>query len=169
MTEIIQFFNHPFFIIVGGITTLSMFIGLLYVIFLVIKGIIPVWYRLGLGLSKRRIAIFAQKEFSSLNDLFLDSKIFANTIQIHKNNIKKAEKETLFVVHYSEFKNEMDDILKLTKDSTPLIIYAPQEEGFIDKDILKKINKNRNAVIVNFRGRLLNDVVTSLITTSYDK
>ena len=38
--------------------------------------------------------------------------------------------------------------------------------------LMKKMNDiaNRpNTVVVNFRGRLLNDILTSLITTSYDK
>ncbi len=166
---IINFFNHPFFIIVGGIATILMIIGFCYTSFLVIKGVFPVWYRLGIGLSKRKIAIFAEKEFNSLNNLFLDSKVFTDTIQIHKNDIKRAEKETLFVVHYKEFEDSISDIIKIKRDSTPLIIYAPQHEGYIKQSIMEEINKERNSVVVNFRGRLLNDVITSLITTSYDK
>ena len=169
MTEIINFFNHPFFIIVDGIATVLMIIGFCYTAFLIIKGVFPVWYRLGIGLSKRKIAVFAKDEYGSLDSMLTDSKIFTTTIQINKNDLKKAEKETIFLVHWKEFKDKIDDILLLKKDSTPLIIYAPQEEGFIDRDIMKKINSHRNSVVVNLRGRLLNDILTSLITTSYDK
>jgi hypothetical protein len=55
------------------------------------------------------------------------------------------------------------------KDGTALLIYAPQEEGFISKEDIAKINQHRNAIVVNFRGRLLNDIMISLITTSYEK
>lgn len=169
LQNIIEFFNHPFFIVIGGATTVLMIIGFCYTAFLVVKGVFPVWYRLGIGLSKRKIAVFAEDEYGSLDNMLTDSKIFTATIQIHKNDIKKAEKETVFLVHWNEFKDKIDDILLLKKDSTPLIIYAPQKEGFIDKDVMEKINSHRNSVVVNLRGRLLNDILTSLITTSYDK
>ena len=31
------------------------------------------------------------------------------------------------------------------------------------------LDKKRNVVVNNFRGRLLNDIVVSMITTSYEK
>jgi len=58
----------------------------------------------------------------------------------------------------------------MKKDSTPLIVYAPQNEGRIEpQEVIDEINQHRNSVIVNFRGRLLNDILTSMITTSYEK
>lgn len=172
MTTIINFFNHPFFIIVGGLTTILMIAGFLYTTYLVIKGIFPVWYRLGLGLSKRKIAIFASTEFESLKSMLVDSKIFEgkNVIQINKNDLNKAEKETIFLVHWKDYQEKIDDILALKKDSTALVVYAPQSEGRIEpQEKMDKINSHRNTVVVNFRGRLLNDILTSLITTSYDR
>lgn len=169
METIINFFNHPFFIIVGGSATILMIFGFFYTVFLVIKGVLPVWYRLGIGLSKRQIAIFAKDEYASLNSMLTDSKIFSKTLQINKNDIRKAEKETIFLVHWKEFQYELDDIMAIKKDSTPLIIYAPTQEGSIDDENMNKINSHRNSVVVNLRGRLLNDILTSLITTSYEK
>jgi len=175
MEEIIKiifdFFNHPFFVIVGGLSTLLAFLIAVYTLFLVIKGILPVWYRLGLGLSKRKIAIFAEKEFENLRDMLIDSKIFktSNIFKIDKQSIKKANSITLFLIHWKSFNKEIDEILSMKNDSDALIIYAPQSEGFIDKDILERLNLERNTIIVNFRGRLLNDILTSMITTSYEK
>lgn len=169
MNKIIIFFNHPFFVIVGGIATILMIVGFCYTAFLIIKGVVPVWYRLGIGLSKRQIAIFAKDEYQSLASMLTDSKIFSKTIPINKNDIRKAEKETVFLVHWKEFQDKIDDIIAIKKDSTPLIIYAPTHEGRIDDENMNKINFHRNSVVVNFRGRLLNDILTSLITTSYEK
>ncbi len=172
MDDIANFFNHPFFFIIGGITTLFMLGGFIVTVYLVIKGVFPVWYRLGIGLSKRRIAIFSSAEYNSLRRMLIDSKIFEseNILQINKNDIRSAENETLFLVHWKDFQDKMDEILQAKKDSTALIVYAPQNEGRIDSvDMLEKINSHRNTVIVNFRGRLLNDIVSSLITTSYDR
>ena len=39
---IIDFFNHPFFIFVGGITTLLAVVGLLCTAFKVAKGLLPI-------------------------------------------------------------------------------------------------------------------------------
>lgn len=169
--NLVNFFNHPFFIIIGGIATIFMIVAFCYTIYLVIKGILPVWYRLGLGLSKRRIAIFASTEYESLKSMLIDSKIFEekNIIQINKNDIKKAEKETLFLVHWKDYQDKIDEILSLKRDATALIVYAPQSEGIINSTKMLKINSHRNAIVVNFRGRLINDILVSLITTSYDR
>ena len=75
MTQILTFFNHPFFIIMGGLATLIAIFGFIATIFLVIKGTLPVWYKLGLGLSRRKIAIFADTEFDNLKNLLIDSGI----------------------------------------------------------------------------------------------
>ncbi|KXK10607.1 MAG: hypothetical protein UZ14_CFX002003215 [Chloroflexi bacterium OLB14] len=171
MSQFVEFFNHPFFIVVGGMATISSILATIYTLYLIIKGIFPVWYRLGLGLSTREIAIFADTEFDSLKSLLVDSKIFQekNITKIDSKSIKKAEKITLFLVHWKSFKDEFEEILRVKKDTSALIVYAPQDEGFIDKDVITKINLERNALIVNFRGRLVNDILTCMITTSYHK
>jgi hypothetical protein len=170
MGPILQFFNHPFFIILGGLATLSSLIGVIVIIALVIRGVFPVWFRLGLGLSNRKIAVFAHTEFDAIKNMLVDSNLFRekNIIRIDKKEIKKAHSFSLLLVHWKPFESEMKDILSLKKDNAALIIYAPQAEGFIDKDMVEKINLERNAIIVNFRGRLLNDILTSMITTSYE-
>ena len=171
MQTVISFFNHPFFIIVGGVTTSLAIVGTIYAVYLVVKGVLPVWYRLGMGLSKRKIAIFAEEEYSNLKGMLIDSNLFTskNIMKIDKQSIKKAEAITLLLVHWKCFEQEIDTILKIKRDSHALIIYAPQSEGLIDKNSLEKINSERNSIIVNFRGRLLNDILTSMMTTSYEK
>ena len=149
-----KFFDYPILTIIGAVVTIIMIVGFIYTICLFAKGVIPVLYRIGNGLSKRKIAIFAEQEYGSLSDMIIDSKNFTNTIQIHKNDIKKAERETVFLVHWGEYEDKIDEILDIKKDSTPLIIYAPQCVGTIDKYNLEKINMERNSVVVMFRGRL---------------
>ena len=126
---------------------------------------------LGVGLSKRKIALFAEVEFTSLQALLVDSWLFKinNIEQIHKSSIKKAENYSLFVVYWDEFSDMLDDILQKKKDNTPLILYAPQDKGKIAPEDLKKINQHRNVVVVNFRGRLINDILVSLMTTGFKK
>lgn len=167
--QIINFFNHPFFIIVWWIGTVLMVLGFLYTIYIFFRWVVPVWYRLWMWLRKRRIAIFASSEFSSLRSMICSSKIFNEVIQIDKTSLRSAEDETIFLVHWKDYADVLDDILLIKKDSTPLIVYAPTNEWRIDEISMEKINSHRNSVVVNFRWRLMNDVLTSLITTSYVK
>ena len=164
-------FNNPYFVILSGVITVISLLGVVYIVYLIIKGIFPVLYRLGLGLSNRKIAIFADQEYNSLKDIFVDSKIFKdkNIIQINSNSIKKGEEISIMLVHWKCCQNCIDDILDIKKDSDALIVYAPRHEGLIDNDNLEKINNQRNSIIVNFRGRLLNDILVSMITTIYSK
>lgn len=132
------------------------------------KGIFPVLIRLGIGLARRKIAIFANTEFSSLQSLLIDSKLFnkKNITDIPSvKDIGKADKATVYLVSWADWQNNIDDILNKIKDETALIIYAPPSAI---KD-MSKLDKNRHTVVSNFRGRLLNDIVISMITTSYEK
>ncbi|MFA5906327.1 MAG: hypothetical protein WC836_20540 [Desulfobacula sp.] len=167
--SIISFFTHPFFSVVGGISSILVIFGFFYTGFIIFKGVLPLWIRLGRGLANRKIAIFAEDEFNDLRSLLVDSKIFKdkNIVQITKKNIKKAEEYTLMLVHWKCFESEIDEILAIKKDTDALIVYAPQDEGFLNKLDLNKINSARNTILVNFRGRLLNDVTLSMITTAF--
>ncbi len=120
-----------------------------------------------MGLSKRKIAVFANKEFDALKSMLVDSKIFKdkNIFRVPKNALKKADKETIFLIHWKEYKNEIDEIISIKKDNTAMIVYAPQNEGRIEQESIDKIDDQRNSIIVNFRGRLLNDILISMITT----
>ena len=170
--EIIEFFNHPFFIIVGGISTLIAVLAFVYSMYIIFAGLIPVWIRLGKGLSNKKIAVYADSEFDNLKDLLLDSGLFKqkNIERISASSLKKGERHTMMLVNYIEFSTKISEILKYKKDSDALIIYAPQKDGRIDQHLMDEINENRNSIVVNFRGRLLNDIIVSMITTStYEK
>ena len=158
--------------VIGYVATLIVIFATIRGFYRWAVGISPALSRLGKGLANRQIAIFANgDDFNSLKSLLLDSKLFKekNVIQITVGEIRKSENISLFLMHWKSFKSHLDSILTCKKDSTALIVYAPQEEGFLSPDEIKKINQHRNVIVVNMRGRLLNDIVTSLITTSYEK
>ncbi len=170
--KIYNFFNSPFFVIWGGITIIITIYFAIRLLFFIFKGVIPVWYRLGRGLSRRKIAVFAEaQKYNELKSLLTDSGLFAekNIIRIDQNSIKKAKGFTLLLVHYYPFKDNLEEIINFKNDEAALIIYAPQSEGKIDGEMVQKINGQRNSIIVNMRGRLLNDILTSMMTTGYGK
>jgi hypothetical protein len=138
-----------------------------------ISGIAPVLWRLGNGLSKRKVVIFASADnLGSLKSLLLDSRLFSrkNIIDITiEADIDKAASETMFLVHWPDFAESIDRILDLKSDGSALIIYAPRDHGPIPDRVMARIGDRRNTSVTNFRGRLMNDIVTAMITTSYEK
>lgn len=169
--SVISFFNHPFFIVVGGMATVIMIGGFLYTIWVVVSGVFPVWYRLGIGLAKRRVAVFASMErFEEIKILLVDSTIFKekNIVHITLNTIDKAKDQTIFLVDWETFKEQIERVFSCTKNhQTAVVIYA--KPGSIPQDKMNDIANRTNTVVVNFQGRLLNDILTSLITTSYER
>lgn len=157
--------------IIGYISTGIVVIAFFIAIYKWVVGISPALWRLGKGLASRKIAIFASgDDFTSLQDLLVDSNLFKakNICKITDQECRKAEGYSLFLVHWKSASSHFDEVLNAKKDATALIVYAPQNEGILSPEDIKKINLHRNAILVNMRGRLLNDIVTSLITTSYE-
>lgn len=169
--EIINFFNHPFFILVGGIVTTLVVLGIIYRTVCWVTGITPTLLRLGTALWDRRVAIFASLDaFQSLKDTIVNSGIFRekNVLHIPQNNIDKAKDETVFLVDWETFGGEIEHVFAARKNhQTAIVIYA--RPASIPHEIMADIANRANTVVVNFRGRLLNDILTSLITTSYEK
>ncbi|MCK5062158.1 hypothetical protein KAR28_06470 [Candidatus Parcubacteria bacterium] len=157
--------------IMGYASSIIVISSIVIGIVLWVKGIFPVLLRLGNGLARKKIAIFAKNNnSSSLKNLLIDSGLFSknNIYSVTSiNDIGVAENKSIYLVFWHDWQDNIDEILSRVKDNTALIVYAPQELGFIPKETMAKLNGKRNVVVTNFRGRLLNDITTSIITTSY--
>ncbi|HET8962881.1 MAG TPA: hypothetical protein VFM99_03235 [Chitinophagales bacterium] len=171
MEDIAQFFDSPFFSIVRGISTSLIVFGAVALVYGTVRGFLPVLWRLGKSLNNRKIALYAETSALSLKTMLTDSKLFKekNIHIVSNDEISKGGDYTMMIVNYPEFKDSMKQIIGQKKDEDSLIVYAPQDSGRIDDEILNAINKQRNSIIVNMRGRLLNDVLTAMITTNYAK
>ncbi len=146
-------------------------LGFLYAVACWMFGITSVIFRLGIGLWKREIAIFGSIDFfGCMRDLLLDSKIFKdrNIVHIQSDNLDKAKNKSIFLVDWATSGTDLDKIFGIRRDNqTAVIIYAKPQA--IPTEKMPGIADNRNTVVVNFKGRLLNDILTSLITTSYER
>lgn len=170
---IYDLFTHPGFVIISGILTLFLLISIVSSVIAFFTGIWPVWFRLGTGLANRNIAVLADNtKFNELKALLVESGIFKekNITQIfHGGEIKKASDITLLLVYWKDFNKEIDDIISNKKHAAALIVYAPHEDGRLLPDEMNKLSSHRNTILVTFKGRLLNDIVSSVITTAYKK
>lgn len=161
------------FAVAGLVETFILIVGIVWAIVLWIRGIFPALLRLGNGLAKRKIAIFAKNEnLVSLKSLLMDSKLFKDKNMIgvtKKEDIGRAECATMYLVFWHDWQDEITEILNKKPDECALIVYAPYDKGRIADDQMKNLDGKRHTAVTNFRGRLLNDIVTAMITTSYEK
>ena len=159
--------------IIGTITTIWGVITLLWVIVTWLTGLLPAILRLGNGLARRKISIFAKPDnLVSLRDLLIDSGLFwkENVVEVtKKDDFGKSEGSTLFLVYWPDWKDEILQIRDKKRDNEALVIYAPKSKDPIPEEIMAELDKVRNVTVVNFRGRLLNDMVIGMITTGYTK
>ncbi|OGS20968.1 MAG: hypothetical protein A2252_04560 [Elusimicrobia bacterium RIFOXYA2_FULL_39_19] len=171
LRQISNFYNHPLFIIVGGITVTLAFLAFVYRLLCWAFGITPIVFRLGIALWQRKVVIFGSFEiFESLKSSLVDSNIFKknNILHINSDNIDKSKEETIFLVDWETFGDKIEQVFSARKNhQTAIVIYA--KPASIPQDKMSEIANRANTVVVNFRGRLLNDILTSLITTSYDR
>jgi hypothetical protein len=158
---------------IGLLESILFIGGIVYAVILWTRGVFPALLRLGNGLAKRKIAIFAKADnLSSLRNLLIDSKLFKgkNICEISvTGDIGRAESATMFLVYWPDWAIDITEILDKKNDECALIVYAPYDKGRIPDDQMKKLDGKRHTAVTNFRGRLLNDIVASMITTSYEK
>lgn len=156
--------------VVGYITTIIVLLQLIWGLFSWFQGTLPALIRLGKGLSHRGIVVFSKTNSQSLKSLLLDSKIFKNkNIELitSSKDLGKAENYNGFLIDWEEWKDEIPNIVAKKKDSGFMVIYAPPGTR-IPNDIMTLLDSHRNVSVCNFRGRLLNDITSFLITTSYE-
>ena len=159
--------------LIGTVQTFVLIFLFIYALILWGNGIAPVLYRLGNGLANRKIAIFAKGDNrSSLKSLLLDSGLFKekNIIEIgSQNDIGKAEEASVYLVYWHDWEKNIEVILRAKPDKCALIVYAPYHMDKIPTDQMASLDGKRHTAVTQFRGRLLNDIVTSMITTQYKK
>jgi hypothetical protein len=161
---IVDTLKHWIFSIRGGILTVIAALSILYVGYIFFTKLIRVLWRLAKGLHKRRIAIVGEaNDYSNIKAALANSKLFsdARITHIDPNSIDSVENFSLIVFVWNQ--SLAEGILSKKKNTAALIIYAPP--GAIDKSDMENISKLANTVVVNYRGRLVNDVFVCMMTT----
>lgn len=140
-----------------------------------ILGISPLMYRLGLGRWRRKIAIVANNEdYNLLQTDLVDSGVFRekNIHQVSATTLSKVKEANLLLVNYGSFTEaQIKTIIRNKRSKAGMVVYFPDfsPTNRIPDDIAKLINNEPHTVLVNFRGRLINDILVTLLSTSYEK
>lgn len=181
MINISQIFNSwqtirpPWFDVVGDISVIALFITYFAIFLAWLRGILPPLWRLGIGLRKRKITVFAKSDsYRELTKLLADSGVFnvKNINQVASvSNLGSSEVSTLFLVYWPDWKDDFEKILDKKADGTGMLVYSPykSKDKVIPEEIMEKIDSHRNTSVANFRGRLLNDLVAIMMTTGFKK
>lgn len=152
--------------LLGSATIVLTAIGILSGAFLVL-------WRLGKGLHGRKVGIFATgPHLETLKNVLTDSNLFKakNIISIQtRPDLGRCEGCSVFVVYWADWEQSIDDVLRAKKDQTALIIYAPQAHGPIPRETMARLEQERNVIVTNFRGRLINDLITAMVASGYAK
>jgi len=178
LTQAYQFLlTDPVFLFIGRCLLVITVVGFLATAVSWAFGLAtPVW-RLGLGLRRRKIGIAADTEnFSTLKTDLVSSGIFRenNIKHITKGHLATVKNHSLVIVHYKSFCAEDIKQMLGDKESTcGMVFYFPEFDpaagNRISNDMFQEIVRRENTTVVNFRGRLLNDIINTIITTSYQK
>ena len=177
-TQVCEFFlTNPIFLFVGRCLLVITVAGFLITAVSWAFGLAtPIW-RLGLGLRRRKIAIASDADsFSSLKADLTATRIFRekNIKHITKDHLATVKNHSLIIVHYNSFcAEEIKQMLNSKESISGMIFYFPEFDpasgNRIPNEMIQEIGKRENTTVVNFRGRLLNDIINTIITTSYQK
>ena len=178
--EILEIMNDITIVVinvVGSVTILVAIAMFFYTVLGWFFGVAPMIKRFGLVRWFRKIYILAEGDmYDDLKKDLEDSGVFRkrNIFKITKNHLLDVKDIDFALIHYQSFtKNTVKQILKDRKPKAGFVFYYPefdpQNGKMIPRDMIKLINKHQFTTVVNFRGRLINDLVTTLLSTSYDK
>jgi hypothetical protein len=162
--------------IVGVFTTVFAICLFIWTVLSWMLGVYPLFLRLGFGRWTRKIAIVANDNFySTLKTDLVDTGVFRekNIYQIKADTLSKVKEISLALVHYQSFtEDQIKTVLSNKKSNAGFIFYFPEftpPSVVIPPEMMKAINNQQFTTIVNMRGRLINDIVITLLSTSYDK
>ncbi len=161
------------FEIVGALTILFAFFTGLATFFGWTAGVFVVFKRLGMGRWYRKVLVIGSfAETKSLKKDLTDSGVFRekNVSEVDGRNLSDVKDASLILLDYwSLTDGQISTMLANKPRSAGLVVYSPMGKNRIPDNISERINNEPFTTIVNMRGRLVNDLLITLMSTSYDK
>lgn len=122
-------------------------------------------------IHSRKISIVADVgDFDALKTDLTNTGIFkgSKVSRIDNQHLGNVRNSKLLLVDYRYVTDDqLTDILRDKNPKCGLIIYAPRvtPPKQLPNDLMEKIGNHPYTLVVNFRGRLVNDVLTAMMTT----
>lgn len=151
-------------------------IGIASLIFVVvgcISGVTQATVRFGLALFGKKVAIFANAD-----DYHIIESDLTSSGLIKKKNIERVSadqranlNEALLIVFACRADNKeyINEVVNRKNSRCGLIVYCPSGPGVLSAQEIATINSSSFTTVCNFRGRLVNDVLLMMLSTSFKK
>lgn len=127
--------------------------------------------RFGLALHAKKIMVVADAaDYSDIKEDLCDSGLIKkeNIQLISDKHLAKAKETLLLVVVYGYLdESAFESVVKGKDARCGLIVYCPPEKGRIREDEMQLLSKTNFTALCNFRGRLVNDVLLMMLSTSF--
>lgn len=164
---IVDFFDHPFFIVVGGVSTGVMVLLVLIRISSIFLGVTPLAWRFSIAVWNKKIGIIANEDqFQRIFNEIDSAKVVKtkNISKISTSNIEISKEKGLLVVDY-DYYQDLKYLITLRKTTqVSVVIFARPNQ--IAREEMDFLSTKPNVIVTNFFGRLLNDIVVSMVSTS---
>jgi len=154
--------------IVGWIIILLVILTAILTFIAWIKGILKPLWRLGLGLARKNITIVgSQTDSDSLLNLIRSSEIFTKNVTkvCSREDMEDIKSANIILFKYSGSSFSLEEVLEKKSNDAAIVIYAKPGEIPKDSSDWALMDQHRNISVCNLKGRLLNDLLTLMMTT----
>lgn len=152
--------------LVGAATAMMSAVGSTRKVLIALK-------RFGLSLHKRKIhVVSASGTFASIKQDLVDSGLITerNVVHIDDKHLSNVGESLLTIVVYGYLDDaETKRLLHSKKSGCGMIVYCAPGSGKVGDTVLDALNKEPFTTLCNFRGRLVNDVLLMMLSTSFSK
>lgn len=130
-------------------------------------------WRFGLALFGKKIMIVANDDdYRNLKQDLSDSGLIKkkNILHISDKHLSKTNDALLLIIAYGYMESDdFRDVVNRKNARCGLIVYCPPEKGRIKDEEMEILSKSAFTTICNLRGRLVNDVLLMMLSTSFKK
>ena len=116
--------------------------------------------------------VASAEDYCDLEEDLSDSGLIKrkNIQRVSDKHISKVKDALLLIVVYGYLdKDGFREIINGKSSRCGLIVHCPPEKGRIDDEEMGLLSKTAFTALCNFRGRLVNDVLLMMLSTSFKK
>lgn len=154
------------FSLIGILATVAVIVGCVW-------RLVPAAWRFGLALYGKKIYVFSNAdEYEDVKHDLVDSGLIKgkNIKRISDKQIGKAREALLLIVVYGYLNDEdFRTVVSSKRQRCGLIVYCPPGGIRIENETMEYLNKSPFTALCNFRGRMVNDVLLMMLSTSFKK
>lgn len=157
--------------LIGGATTAATIITTVVIVFFAITGLLKAMWRFGIGVAWRKVFIVADADARDelQGDLMRSGIVRKRNIKtMTRGQISNLKGARLIILDYGYLEEDETVRIVSQKDSDcGVLVYA--KPGTIPGEVMEKLNLSQHVSVVNFRGRLVNEVLILLLSTSFSR